>query len=281
MREIDLNELKSIELEILKDVAAFCEKHNLRYFLCGGTLLGAIRHEGFIPWDDDIDIMMPRDDYDKFVELYNINKNKEYYEAYSLRNNKEYWRTHCQVFDKRTILEAVDALEEKYKDNSIFIDVFPIDGMPNSKFMQNIYWAGYKVLHSIHCGNILAYKPSNHFGKNPIKNLVRTWIKYIFISLFRRFPTKKIIKMCDNYARQYRYQDCEYVALVAEYGDFGTRGIVPKSIYNNTSIVRFEGLDFKGPGDWDKYLSCVFGDYMQLPPESERVCKHWFKAYWK
>lgn len=281
MRDIDLHSLKKIELDILIDVAKFCDNNNLQYFLCGGTLLGAIRHKGFIPWDDDIDIMMPREDYDQFISIYNQYKENSFYEAYSLRCKSNYWRTHCQIFDKRTYLEAVDALDDKYNDNAIFIDIFPIDGMPDSKIKQKIYWMGYKILHSIHCGNILAYKPSRHYGKNNIKNHVRTLFKYLFIFLFRLLPTQMVIKICDDYARRYSYSESSNVALVAEYGDFGTRGIVPKNIYDETSKVTFEGHVFNAPRDWDKYLTCVFGNYMKLPPINERVCKHWFRAYWK
>lgn len=282
MKEINLEELKKIELNILKDVVEFCDANQINYFLCGGTLLGAVRHNGFIPWDDDIDIMIPRPDYKQFIKIYNKNRQCSYYEAHAIDNDENYWRTHCQVFDIRTMLFSVDALRDKNKKNSIFVDIFPIDGMPKNIILQKLYFLFYLLLHAIHCGNILKIQPSYHYGKGiSIKNKIRSYIKYIFIFMFRPFNTKKIIKFCDWYAQLYDYNESEYVALVAEYGDFGSKGIVTKKIYDGFKYLYFEGLKVKVPQDYETYLKTVFGNYMKLPPENERTAKHWFKAYWK
>lgn len=281
MKEILLPELKELELAILEDIAGFCEENDIQYFLCGGTLLGAVRHKGFIPWDDDIDIMMPREDFDKFLKLYNINNKTKNYKAFNIRTFNKYWRTHCQVFDIRTVL-IENTFNEKIKDNAVFVDVFPVDGVPVSRFMQKLYFFGYLLLHSIHFGSVLRYKESHYYGSGSgLKNIIRTVVKYLFVSVFSKFNYTYIVKICDNYARMLSYGESDYVAIVAEYGDYGTRGIVPKDIYKDFNYVSFENRLFRAPLNTDLYLKHVFGDYMKLPPEKDRVSNHSFKAYWK
>ena len=103
MKKIETEEMKKLELDMLIDVAKFCDENDIRYYLSGGTLLGAVRHKGFIPWDDDIDISMPRPDYLKFVSTYN--GSSEFYQVQSIENNDKYWRTFAKVFDTRTYLK--------------------------------------------------------------------------------------------------------------------------------------------------------------------------------
>ena len=131
MREISSDEIKQIELDILKDVAKFCDAHGLRYFLSDGTLLGAVRHKGFIPWDDDIDIMMPYKDYQQFVKGYF----HEYYYVNSIEKDLSYPLLFAKVFDKRTCCNMVG-------DDSphVWIDIFPLMGLPANKLLKkNIY----------------------------------------------------------------------------------------------------------------------------------------------
>lgn len=127
MREIDCETLKKIELNILKDVAAFCEKEGLRYYLCGGTLLGCIRHQGFIPWDDDIDIIMPRPDYMKFVKLYN--DRESIYKVNSLETDPNWYSAFAEVEDTRTL--KIYTGFNINNNHGVNIDIFPTDGSPD------------------------------------------------------------------------------------------------------------------------------------------------------
>src|SRR5690625_114441 len=132
MKALDLEEIKQIQLSILRRVAFFCKQHDIAYFLCGGTLLGAVRHKGFIPWDDDIDIMMPRPSYEKFLKEFKY----EHLSLYHYKKTKNYGYPFIKIGEDRTVLR--ETFIKKNIDMGVFIDVFPIDGFPKKeKDIQN------------------------------------------------------------------------------------------------------------------------------------------------
>ena len=133
MRKISDEDMKALALTMLKDVAKFCDDHNIKYYLCGGTLLGAVRHKGFIPWDDDIDIMMPRPDYLRFLELYNGTNPR--YVVKGIENDDRYWRPFAKVFDLHTELDE-PIYNVKGLTNHVFLDVFPVDVIPDDTFTR-------------------------------------------------------------------------------------------------------------------------------------------------
>lgn len=154
MKEIFMDEIKKIELEILKDVAKFCDENAIDYYLAGGTLLGAIRHQGFIPWDDDIDLIMPRKDYIKFFTTYK--SNKRYYIADSIINNAQHWLQAGKIFDARTI---VINQNEKMKSH-VWIDVFPTDGVPKNKLLQYLHFWHTRLANYIYLSTVTTYSES-------------------------------------------------------------------------------------------------------------------------
>ena len=139
LRQIDIEELKKIQLDILIAVDDFCSKNNIKYFLSFGTLLGTIRHRGYIPWDDDIDIIMLRDDYNRFLETFN----HSYYKVNSIQNNPTYFLAFAKVTDERTVMQEEIVYPTEY---GVYIDVFVVDGVPSSTIAQrNLFRVAYRL----------------------------------------------------------------------------------------------------------------------------------------
>lgn len=266
MKEIGTEELKRIQLDILEDVDRFCEKEHLTYFLAYGTLLGAVRHQGFIPWDDDIDIAMPRPDYDKFISSYN-RQNDEHEKAYKVVSpvtDKSYGLPFAKVYDTRT--EMNESLYRQ-EDFGVYIDVFPIDGVQRDLN---------QITHTLRWGKLLNTKKAIlGGGRSLVKELIMLLGKVVFAPISK----EKILKRINSIATAADYNQAEEVAcIVAPYSE---KDIVSKSVLGTTVKATFEGRQFPIPTGYDIYLRHVYGDYMQLPPVEKRVSTHTFKAWWK
>ena len=260
MRAITLDELKSIQLDLLQKTADFCEKNGLRYFLCGGTLIGAIRHKGYIPWDDDIDIAMPRPDYDLFVKTFNQFDN--YYQVVNLDTNSEYAYCFAKVYDNRTILNELHYPGDTF---GVYIDVFPADGVRDANQIMKI-----KFLHKI-----LKTKRANYYQRTALKKIINTLGKLLLLP----FSAHKIASWMDNEARKYAFGSLPKAGVIAN--PFGPGEMVDKSVFDSDMYREFEGRKFRIPIGYDTWLRSVYGDYMQLPPEEHRVTHHTFEAWWK
>ena len=185
MKIITENELKQLELDILKDVALFCEKNGMRYYLCGGTLLGAVRHGGFIPWDDDIDIIMPRPDYMKFLKLYN--NRKSIYRCNSIFNRPDWYSSFAEVEDTRTIKRYKGFSQKEI--HGVSIDVFPMDGAPASEDERRRFWKN---------SNLMARIDDQDVRAPWLKTVMRTLVKFAVIPaarLFRPFCFNKKVNL--------------------------------------------------------------------------------------
>ncbi|MGN0048190.1 MAG: phosphorylcholine transferase LicD [Bacteroides sp.] len=261
MKQItDLEELKSIQLDVMQCVHDFCVENNIRYFLCGGTLIGAIRHDGYIPWDDDIDIYMPRPDYDKFMELFN--QSNSVYRFVDFNVEEDYNLPFGKVYDTRTIMD-----EYMYKTESfgVYIDVFPIDGISSiTGIRKNMFLR--KMLNT----------KKAKLGKT--RSFFRNFIMNLGKLVLLPFSARCIVKQIDKNSRKVRYGLTNKVAVF--YG-YGTREINDYSNYSKAIKHKFEDREFYIPIGYDNYLHSVYGDYMQLPPENKRVSHHSYTAWWK
>lgn len=283
MRELSLSELKSAELAILRDVADFCDRNDIRYYLGGGTLLGAVRHKGFIPWDDDIDINMPRPDYQRFVQLYN-GSNPHYF-VKSVENDGSYIYTNARVYDNRTYLRNF-LIRKPQPYEGVSIDIFPIDGLPDGEKNQRKVFREQEILIILANGSSMRYMFSHKYLDSAdkgakIKGIVRTLLKFGAISLFRFLPTEKLVRMINTNLERFPYETSEEIACLVACIHGADCERMKKSEYEPRRYFDFEGYKFQGPVGYDIYLKNLYGDYMNLPPESRRITHHDFSAYWK
>jgi len=264
---IGVTELKGIQLTILNHVDTFCKEHNIRYFLSGGTLIGAVRHKGYIPWDDDIDIMMLREDYELFYEKY-LQSEQTRYKLRSHRLENEFLYPFIKVEDNLTVLIEDIAVPCEIGIN---IDVFPIDSVPESRIKQKLFYGRTKLWHYLLTLKQLI--PDEE--RSLLKNLA---IRVAHFLLFP-IPSYIFVRALEKSSMSYRNllsQKCG----VACWG-YGLKEINDKSNYEQSILMDFEGYKLPAPIGYDNYLRNVYGDYMQLPPVEKRVTHHGFKAYWK
>ena len=255
LREIQLEELK-----ILEEVADFIEKHNLKYTLNGGTLLGAIRHKGFIPWDDDIDISMPRPDYEKFIQLF-LEENKNENLILCCPENKKLAIPFCKIKNKRIAVED-DGSKAMKEQGYLWIDIFPVDGLPkDEKECQKIYkkkkfYNNFMYVHN----NKSYFKKKEDFFKDIVKLICKP------ISLF--YSADTVTKL----AKKIDYDRATYAGKIVS--GYGLKERMLKKEFEEYVDVDFEGKKFKAIKNYDKYLKQCFKNYMQLPPESKRATHH-------
>lgn len=280
MKELSIDDMKSIELNILKDVANFCDENNIRYYLCGGTLLGAVRHQGFIPWDDDMDIAMPRPDYEKFLKTYNHQNQR--YEVNGIENNHSWHSTFARVEDKCTVLYE-KTLKKKYWKRHVFVDVFPLDGIPDDPKDENRFMREQDLLGIITNASAFGFHSSRHYSDSKkanvsLRNFCRTVLKYFAILLFSGVNTQKVIRRVNQNSKKYEYGKTKSVGITVSVWNRHFEQSSTASFAQRTKF-KFEDGEFWGPKGYDEYLTKTYGDYMTPPPQKNQVTHHSFKAY--
>jgi lipopolysaccharide cholinephosphotransferase len=269
MKVIELSEMKRIELDILKDVAGFCDRHGIRYYLAGGTLLGAIRHRGFIPWDDDIDLIMPRPDYMSFIRQYPGEVHENYVLGAPGKKNHPF--TYAKVFDKRTRIVEAGLSGRADSRYGICIDIFPMDGVPEDIHKSDAFFECQKMWFSAYSLSVTRFSKS--------KTLIQTVVKAVILAVMKMIGPNVFIQIINGRAMRYKFDDSQYVAAsCVPY--YGKRERVLKSNYVDPVKVEFEGGLFNAPKGYNEYLSHLYGDYMELPPLDKRHSHHEFAAFW-
>ena len=262
MRTITAEELRKIMLDILKDVASFCDANGITYFLSCGTLIGAVRHHGFIPWDDDIDIDMPRPDYERFIKLYSEKGRYALCSPY----DKDSMFFYAKVYDDRTIKKEEIICHGDYKPIGVDIDIFPIDGQPDDfeKFKRDTNFR-LRIIAMF----LLSVKP---ISIRDIKNGVLSIISHLIG--WRRLLNRYIIS-----AKRYDYETSSKVGLISPHSRYNNR--LDKSIFEKKTKVQFEDGNFWAPSDYNTFLTNIYGDYMTPPPVEKRNSTHIASYFWK
>ena len=258
-----MNELQQVDLEIVKEVVEICDEHNLTYYMIGGTFLGAIRHKGFIPWDDDVDLGMPRDDYEKFLEVASSNLSN-HLQVVNYKTDSTYMYYITRIRDVRTkVVETRIGNDVKYTHASI--DIFPLDGSPNNTVLRNLYF--FRVMFH-RAMTSLCYKDSiDPDRKRGLLERVFLW-GLTLLPVERLFDARKQKDKIDALMRRHKYYDSEYVGCLM--GAYRTNEMLRRDIFGKGEIYNFEDVRLRGPEKYDKFLTCLYGDYMKLPPVEAR-----------
>lgn len=259
---ISLKQHQEIMLNLLKEFDQYCLEHELKYYLTGGTLLGAVRHKGFIPWDDDVDIVMPRPDYEKLIRESFISKDAQ---VISLENPQGHYHpfAYCNVVDTGTIM--IEKNIKRSTNKGIFIDIFPLDGVPDNPTKRKKHLSKLVKLQSLLSNSINVVQP--HQG---IKGVA----KKILGIIMKPFDEMKLAEKVSSLARKYSYNECGSVAHLVLLLNKPKRFITPKEEYEDYVLLDFENIKLRCPKAYDSILKRSYGDYMQLPPESERQGHH-------
>lgn len=258
--QVDEAGLKRKELDMLKLFISICDDNNLLYFAVGGTCLGAIRHKGFIPWDDDIDVALPRPDYDKFIKIAQGLMPKNYF-LQTHNTDKDYRNDFAKIRDSSTTFIESSATKLKI-NHGVAIDIFPIDGTPaDKKEIDSLRKHKTRVKRYVAKDLVLANRP---LSKKVICKVA---------SLLCHFSTSKMLNKLENRYRQFHYETSDIV--ICHGGAWGDKERCPKAQYGKGVFVDFEGIKVRVPEKYDEYLTQKYGDYMTPPPESQRKPHHY------
>ncbi len=255
-----LNDMQKKLVESFVWLTDYLEKNGLRYYMVCGTMLGAVRHKGFIPWDDDIDIGMPRRDYEKFLELMKDPVDHYVVESYKT-GNKDFYYASAKFYDLNTTM-----VENKIgmTKRGLYIDIFSLDGIGNT--IEESY-ANYKKIDRLHM--LYAMKTTKpHKGRAWWKN-VASFVGYIL-----PVNVHKLIKKLDNLCAEHDFDEYKYVGHLKS--SAREKEILDKSIYGEPTLYEFEGIKAYGPEKYDEYLTSLFGDWQKLPPIEKQVSNHEF-----
>ena len=269
-----LKDIQNVCLEILMEVHKFCIAEGINYTLYGGTLLGAIRHKGFIPWDDDVDIAMPRPDYDRFIHKYHSKKGYKLFsrELYELKDSV--YIAYTRVCDMEKTIVDYRNLKWCSTPTGVWIDVFPLDGIEDDTEKRKMHFEKMNYLWVKGCKLRLAKRPFmlNNTWKDKI-----IWINNKLLSFFYSF---KVIDSHIALCRSIKYGESNFFAQVS-FMVYGMKECHSLSVMEGFLLIPFEGISLFVMSGYDEALREKYGDYMVPPPMEKRINHHGGRYYWK
>lgn len=265
MKELDLKEIQQIEIELLKKFHSICIEHNIRYFISHGTLLGALRYKAFIPWDDDLDVLVPREDYDKLMKVYHDSGR---YKLFAPERNGAYLYPYAKLCDMTT--RKIEGGYNNGVELGIDIDVFPLDNWDD-----DLEKAKSEVKRQRkNMRGLTLSKLQKSDSINPVKRFVKGFVMVYYKLHGSAYYVERIMKEAnkpEQRGSRYMGGKCWNV--------YGERDIMPAEVFAEAIELEFEGQKFFAPIGYDTFLSSLYGDYMPEPPVEKRKTNHSFKAY--
>lgn len=261
METVDLKKMQQKSLEMAKYFVNFCNENNLLCYMCGGGAIGALRHEGFIPWDDDLDFFMPRNDYEKLIEIWNQKADTKKYSLINANKNLIDHNLFITIRDNETT--AIKPYQKGINiSHGLALDIIPLDGCPDGfKRKKQVFWA---LIYSLFKSQVI---PQKH-GK--LK-------KFVSKILLRIIPTKilkfKLWKFAEKQMTKYKIEDNENITELCS-GPYYMKKIYKKEWFEKNVFIKFEDTKLPIPVGYDGYLKTAFGDYMKLPPKEKQKPHH-------
>ena len=252
----------AIELDLLARFSEICIKHKLTFWVGFGTLLGTIRHKGFIPWDDDMDVWMPREDYNKLISL-KLNLEEPYFFQTTL-NDDDYYSSFARLRNSNTT--GILVSKNNKCNNGIYIDIYPLDAADKNEFVQWVVSKYIKVY------NVFAHAYAFNINPSPIAKIIHWWLKRPYI----KYDLRKTYKKVDRLAQRNCWKDANKVGLIVFNPYKHKKNFYRKKSFLDTEMMDFEGLKVPVPSGYEDILTILYGDYMKFPPIEKRGTWHQF-----
>lgn len=257
MKELT-DKLKQIQLNILDEFIEICDEHHFCYFALGGTALGSVRHRGFIPWDDDIDVGLSREDFEAFLNVAQAELPSGMF-LQTFKTDENYPQCFAKIRASNTTFIEISSSNIDM-NHGVYIDIFPLDGYPEGVAGRLAFQLRDRILKMAVTGCYLLDESQDSWAKKMVKRTVR-----------KRIPYKRAVRELDEMYRQHSYRDSTTIGDLS----FGGSAIMPKAVFGNGVTGTFEGRSIRLPEKTDEYLTRLYGDYMTPPPPEKRIAHHY------
>ena len=265
MEYLTLDEIKDVELDLLVKFDMFCKKNNLRYSLTYGTLLGAIRHKDFIPWDDDVDVMMPREDYQRLFVLLEQGEKIDDDISFLTSKSEGYYYHFNKIYNNKTIAK----MDNNSTVHGIWLDIFPLDNTPSSKILAKCFHVKARLLR-----NMIIAATTDFTDRNN----KRYRIKRVLCGISKIIGIQRISDYLNKYVQRYNKKNTKLVSIV--HGQYSIDADKERRLYFETEKRIFRGKFFNVSIGWDAILTGMYGNYMVIPDRDKQIT-HFLKAYYK